>query len=260
MAYFDIYTDDDAAEFNGAWSNYPFFGSGIVVVSGIEQGLFVLAPNLAGGGDAAPSVTLVNPAEGETVSGSVLIQIDADDAEDTAGTLTVEWSVDGGDPQPTDYNSTTGLYEATWDSKTVSDGGHTVTARAIDSGGNTATDSNNVTVDNEADPAVHVGDLDGASSNGKGRWTATVTIEVHDESHSPVGGATVSGSWSTGGSASCDTGTDGRCSVSVSLRKNVTQTTFTVADVVVSGAVYDATQNHDPDSDSDGTSITVTGP
>jgi choice-of-anchor B domain-containing protein len=46
VAYFDIYPQNDLAQFNGAWSNYPFFGSGVVVVSGIEQGLFVLEPNL----------------------------------------------------------------------------------------------------------------------------------------------------------------------------------------------------------------------
>jgi choice-of-anchor B domain-containing protein len=44
VAFFDIYPADNRAEFNGAWSNYPFFGSGVVVVSGIEQGLFVLQP------------------------------------------------------------------------------------------------------------------------------------------------------------------------------------------------------------------------
>ncbi len=44
-AFFDIYPEDDAAEFNGAWSSYPYFESGIVIVSGIEQGLFVLRPD-----------------------------------------------------------------------------------------------------------------------------------------------------------------------------------------------------------------------
>jgi hypothetical protein len=43
-AFFDIYPVDDAPQFNGAWSNYPFFLSGIVIVGGIEQGLFVLKP------------------------------------------------------------------------------------------------------------------------------------------------------------------------------------------------------------------------
>lgn len=47
VAYFDIYPNSDAASFNGAWSTYPYFPSGNVVVSGIEQGLFVLRPNLA---------------------------------------------------------------------------------------------------------------------------------------------------------------------------------------------------------------------
>lgn len=45
VGYFDIYPANDAASFNGAWSNYPFFASGVVIVSGIEQGLFVLQPN-----------------------------------------------------------------------------------------------------------------------------------------------------------------------------------------------------------------------
>ncbi|SDG66456.1 choice-of-anchor B domain-containing protein [Lentzea fradiae] len=44
--FFDIYPSGDAARFNGAWSNYPYFASGIVVISGIEQGLVVVRPNL----------------------------------------------------------------------------------------------------------------------------------------------------------------------------------------------------------------------
>ena len=44
--FFDVYPEDDAPEFNGAWSAYPFFPSGVVAVSGIEQGLFLLAPEI----------------------------------------------------------------------------------------------------------------------------------------------------------------------------------------------------------------------
>lgn len=50
VAYFDIFPPDDLTQFNGAWSNYPFFSSGVVVVNGIEEGLFVLKPRLDGGG------------------------------------------------------------------------------------------------------------------------------------------------------------------------------------------------------------------
>ena len=46
VAYFDIYPSSNSNQFNGAWSNYPYFDSGVVIVSGIEQGLYVLRPNL----------------------------------------------------------------------------------------------------------------------------------------------------------------------------------------------------------------------
>jgi choice-of-anchor B domain-containing protein len=35
VGYFDIYPSSDSTGFNGAWSNYPYFDSGLVVVSGI---------------------------------------------------------------------------------------------------------------------------------------------------------------------------------------------------------------------------------
>jgi len=41
-AFFDIYPNSDSNSFNGAWSNYPYFPSGNIIVSGIEGGLFVL--------------------------------------------------------------------------------------------------------------------------------------------------------------------------------------------------------------------------
>ncbi|MCG8406529.1 MAG: choice-of-anchor B family protein [Phycisphaerales bacterium] len=41
VGFFDTYPDDDAANFNGVWSIYPFFDSGIVIASDIERGIFV---------------------------------------------------------------------------------------------------------------------------------------------------------------------------------------------------------------------------
>jgi choice-of-anchor B domain-containing protein len=46
VGYFDTYPDFDNPSFSGAWSNYPYFASGIVIVSDINRGLFVLQPNL----------------------------------------------------------------------------------------------------------------------------------------------------------------------------------------------------------------------
>ena len=42
VGWFDTYPENDNRGFNGAWSNYPFFPSGTVIVSDIERGLFIL--------------------------------------------------------------------------------------------------------------------------------------------------------------------------------------------------------------------------
>lgn len=47
VAFFDIYPDDNDWAFNGAWSVFPYFPSKNIVVSGIEQGLFVLRPHIS---------------------------------------------------------------------------------------------------------------------------------------------------------------------------------------------------------------------
>ena len=44
--FFDVYPADDSTVFGGTWSNYPYFASGTVVVTGTEEGLFVLQPRV----------------------------------------------------------------------------------------------------------------------------------------------------------------------------------------------------------------------
>ncbi|MDX1556176.1 MAG: choice-of-anchor B family protein, partial [Xanthomonadales bacterium] len=44
--FFDTYPAADGNSFSGAWSVYPFFESGVVVVSDISRGLFILRANL----------------------------------------------------------------------------------------------------------------------------------------------------------------------------------------------------------------------
>jgi choice-of-anchor B domain-containing protein len=159
QGYFDIYPSSDSANFNGAWSNYPYFASGVVIVSGIEQGLFILMPDLS-------------PAE-----------------------------------------------------------------------------------------LAHVGDLDGSSviaNNGK--WTASVTVTVHDAADNPISGAQVTGTWSNGasGTSVCTTDGAGSCQVSNGLiRRNINSADFSISSIVASGYSYNAGANHDPDGDSNGTAITV---
>lgn len=80
VAYFDIYPANDNPGFAGAWSLYPYFASGTVVVSGIGEGLFVLRPTLCTppasptglaatpAGDQRIDLSWDAPAPGETVS------------------------------------------------------------------------------------------------------------------------------------------------------------------------------------------------
>lgn len=44
LGFFDTYPVEDGVNFAGTWANYPFFDSGIVVATGMEEGLFVLRP------------------------------------------------------------------------------------------------------------------------------------------------------------------------------------------------------------------------
>jgi subtilisin family serine protease len=110
-------------------------------------------------------------------------------------------------------------------------------------------------------PAVelHVGDLEGSRTIQSKAWTARVVIRAHDASEGSVGGVTVSGSWSTGGTASCRTGSSGTCSVSKSKIPRATpEITFSVTDLTGATGVYVPGSNHDLDGDSNGTSIRIT--
>lgn len=55
VGYFDVAPDCSAVEFSGSWSNYPYFKSGVVVVSSMERGLFVLRPKFTGRDDLQAS-------------------------------------------------------------------------------------------------------------------------------------------------------------------------------------------------------------
>jgi hypothetical protein len=212
-----------------------------------------------------PTVNIISPADGATVSSFVTVQIDASDAEDAAGTLTVMWDVDGGTPEPATYNGVSGYYEDTWDTATAGDGAHTINASATDSRGNTANDSNNVTVGANS---IHIGDLDGSSTPGGGpNWTAGVTATVHAIDESPVSNATVAFQVtrtrkSNGTLAvtfpTCVTNAAGVCSVSQGVNSNQFEddVTFEVTNVT-NAAPYQSADNHDPDGDSDGTMIVV---
>jgi hypothetical protein len=145
----------------------------------------------------------------------------------------------------------------------LGNGAHVVNARATDNLGAQGTDSNNVTVSNGGGATgMHVGDLDGASTTLGSRWTASVTITIHDSNHAPVANATVSGGWSNGasGPASCTTNGSGTCTVTKNIPNSKASVNFTVNNVTHATLTYNAADNHDPDGDSNGTVIVVNKP
>jgi hypothetical protein len=110
---------------------------------------------------------------------------------------------------------------------------------------------------------LHSADLDGSSANAGKNWKATVTATIHDGNHNAVAGATVSVQW-TGGFSGFATGTtdsNGRCVfTSGNIAKTSSSATLTVLNVTHPVLTYQASTNHDPDGDSNGTAITVNSP
>ena len=47
IGFFDTFPENDNAQFNGAWSTYPYYASGSIIVSDIDRGLFILKKNAA---------------------------------------------------------------------------------------------------------------------------------------------------------------------------------------------------------------------
>jgi len=106
---------------------------------------FALAQNVDVGAlvdNSPPTISITDPEDGETVSGTVTI---AATASDDSGIAQVEFYIDG----LLKFTDSTFPYSFNWDSSTVVDGSHTISAKAIDLAGKTSSDSIQVKVKNE---------------------------------------------------------------------------------------------------------------
>ena len=110
-------------------------------------------------------------------------------------------------------------------------------------------------------PTMHVGDLDRSTVKlSSTRWRAKVTIRVHDGSEALQPGVVVTGRWGTSVTVTCTTTATGACTVSRDLKRSQSSITFRVIGLSDGTHDYVSSANHDPDADSDGTTITVTRP
>ncbi|MBD3192121.1 MAG: S8 family serine peptidase [Candidatus Heimdallarchaeota archaeon] len=230
----------DPVSTSGTWSVgcYAYSGSGsyTITVDIISEG-----PDTT-----PPTVDITSPTDGATVSGTITIEASA---SDNVAVDYVEFYVDGS-LLGTDSSSP---YQMSLDTTTLSDGSHSITAKAYDTSGNTAEDSITINVDNSAPPSdtMYVYSIE--------MWYEEVTwwwwvigydvftkITVHDAAGNPLSGVTVDlslqlpdGSTATG---SADTGADG--SVTFTYEEGDSGTyTATVTNLAKTGYVYDPDQN-----------------
>ncbi|MBI2299165.1 MAG: PKD domain-containing protein [Armatimonadetes bacterium] len=106
-----------------------------------------------GGSAAAPTATIVNPADGSSVGAdsTVTVKMRATASRD----LTVAWSLDGGTPIAAVYNEASACYEALWSTAGLALGStHTIQAVATDTGGAAAMDTSLVTITGNHPPAA----------------------------------------------------------------------------------------------------------
>jgi len=155
--------------------------------------------------DNIPNVSVVDPAEAATIFGDmVLVQIDASDAEDAVGSLTVTFDVDGGTPQAATWTGT--YYEAMLDTTGLTDGTVAINAQATDSRSFIGSDSNNATVSNLPSLTI-VNPADGANVFGQ----VTVRIDASDAEDDAGGAGSLTVTWDVDGgttqSATYNTGT-----------------------------------------------------
>ena len=205
--------------------------------------------------DYPPTVIITNPTEGSTVSGTVQVTADAND---DLGVTQVQFLLDGVSIG-TDMNGTDG-WSMAWNTLSHSNGAHTLSATATDTIGQTGNDNSNVIINNPS-KTVHVGDLDGKRKLKASSWIAKAVVIVHDRSHKKIPNATVTGAWSDGvsGTGTCKTNSTGKCTIKLTnLSFSIPSVRFTVTNIKFSSSTYISSNNHDPESDSDGTTIFVT--
>ena len=145
-------------------------------------------------------------------------------------------------------------------------GRHVLTATATyggypDENPNNDVNSTSVEVMDPATPTtMHIEDLDGGSTWWNSWiWKATVDVFVEDNLGNLVGGATVNISWSDG-STDYLTTINGWCQFIGYQFFWTPSLTLTVEAVSFPDLTYISGDNHDPDGDSNGSSITVKRP
>ncbi|WP_416840934.1 S8 family serine peptidase [Haloferax sp. DFSO52] len=178
-------------------------------LSSSQQGAGLLDVEVAVSGttdttDTAPSASWVTPQDGEVVSGTTVLRIDANDDNTAPENLLVEYELDSsGTWRTATYDSESGSFRDSWDTDSVSDGMHSLAARSTDGSNNTSTAAEiSVDVNNTSSGptgAIDVTDITEANARNPHAefsvpWSASDadgnldTVELRLTQTSPAGG------------------------------------------------------------------------
>jgi hypothetical protein len=149
-----------------------------------------LGDNCATSDTTPPTVSVTSPTGGSTVSGTVNI---AATAADASGITQVQFLVDGTAQTPPD---TTAAYTYSWDTTQVTNGAHTIQAKATDTAGNTATSAAvSVTVNNVAagQPDLVVTDVTWAPASPASGNQVTFTATIKNQGTAATAAGTIVG-------------------------------------------------------------------
>ena len=212
----------------------------------------ITAPAQVTQGETAPVVVTVQNVGGQSVSTSFdVVLTDGSAGGVTIGTQTIPGLAAGASATRT-FN---------WNTTGAATGGHILIATQKLADNDATNNARAVGITVNA-PSVHVGNLRGVADKRGNTWRATVQITAHDFKHALRSGVTVRGAWNgSGTTVQCTTGSTGTCNIVLSSISNSTaMVSLAVTSLTLSGYVYNASANHDPDGSSNGFSIIVPRP
>ncbi|MFQ3248875.1 MAG: choice-of-anchor B domain-containing protein [Glaciecola sp.] len=144
IAYFDTFPSSDNPSFNGVWGVYPYLPSGIILVSDIQGGLYILRDesNTDAKSDASFSASYYEVTEGETVD--VVVN------RTGTGAMSVDYKILRGAASGNDF---TAAESGTllWDEGDAS--AKTINIEALDDGTGEATESMYIRLENPSQDA-----------------------------------------------------------------------------------------------------------
>lgn len=230
VAFFDTYPLNNAASFNGSWSNYPYFASGNIIVSNIEDGLFILRPVLG------------NPIASFTADCTLLSCNFTDASTDSEGSV-VSWSWDFGDGSTSSAQNPSHTFAA--------NGTYMVALSVTDNEGNTGSTSQSITVnDGSSAGTMRVAAIsDDVLIRGGGSASVEVTVTIEDADGNPVANATVSSEFSGDVSGTPSGTTDANGEVVLASNSVTTRpgdVSLCVSNVTHASLTYDPNTNADP--------------